>query len=108
VKDFLQYWGSTIFTSIVILGLSTIIIVQDVRHSANQIKLYEELIDMHHFNGVLNSDNAVKELQLDHAEELLDQQHDVLRNMYNELMKLKGLSPIPGENKKNLPNRSEA
>jgi len=108
VKNFLQYWGSTIFTGIVILGLSTIIIVQDVRHSANQIKLYEELIDMHHFNGVLNSDNAIKELQLDHAEELLDQQHEVLRNMYNELMKLKGLLPLPEENKENRPNRSEA
>ena len=81
MKNFLQYWGSTIFTGIVILGLSTIIIVQDVRHSANQINLYEELIDMHHFNGVLNSDNAIKELQLDHAEERVDQQHEVVRNM---------------------------
>jgi hypothetical protein len=63
---------------------------------------------MHHFNGVLRGDNSIKELQLDHAEELLDQQHDVLRNMYNELMKLKGLLPLPEENKKNSPNRSEA
>lgn len=108
MKNFLEYWGSTIFTGIVIFGLGTAVVIQDARHSAIQIKLYEELIDMHHFNGVLKSDNAIKELQLDHAEELLDQQHEVLRNMYNELMKLKGLLPPPEENKKNSPNRSEA
>ena len=108
MKDFLQYWGSTIFTGIVIFGLGTAVVIQDARHSAIQIKLYEELIDMHHFNGVLRNDNSIKELQLETAKELLDQQHDVLRNMYNELMKLKGLSPIPGENKNNPPNRSEA
>ena len=105
---FLQYWGSTIFTGIVLLGLGTVIVVQDLRHSTLQLKLYEELIDAYDFNGHLNTDNAVKGLQLEQLEEVLELQHNLLRDMHEELNNLKGIPPFPEKNKKDRPNRSEA
>jgi len=103
VKEFLQYWGSTIFTGIVIFGLGTAVIVQDIRHSARQLNLQQELMDVYHFNGQLTTDNEVKRYQLDQADDLINRQQDILDQMYKEIMKLRGI-PIPEER----PNKSEA
>ncbi len=85
----------------------TIIIVQNLQHSAIQLKLHEELIDVYHFNGQITTDNAVKEIQLEQADEVLEHQHKMLQDMYNELMKLKGIPPLP-DNGEKRPNRSKA
>jgi len=108
VKSFLQDWGSTLFHGFVIFGLGAIVITQNLQHAAIQLKLQEELIDVYHFNGQLTTDNAIKELQIEQMEQVLDQQHDLLREMYKELNKLKGFPPFPGEEEKPRPNRSEA
>ena len=67
MKNFFEDWGSAIFSFIVIFGLGTIIIVQDLRHTTAQLKLQQEIVDVYHFNGQLTTDNAIKELQLEHV-----------------------------------------
>ena len=108
MKNFFEDWGSAIFSFIVIFGLGTIIIVQDLRHTTAQLKLQQEIVDVYHFNGQLTTDNAIKELQLEQANEVLEQQHNLLEDMYNQIMKLKGLPTFPKENNQKRPSRSEA
>ncbi len=108
MKNFFEDWGSAIFSLIVVFGLGTIIIVQTLRHTTSQLKLQEELIDVYHFNGQLGTDNAIKDLQLEQANEMLEHQHKILEEMYREIMKLKSIPPFPGQDKKDRPNRSEA
>jgi hypothetical protein len=108
VKSFLQSWGSTVLIVIVILSLGILPIFQGISHSAKQLRLQQELIELYQFNGHLNTDNAIMRLQLDHANEVLDQQHDMIRGMYEQLRQWENLPPFPGEEKKPRPNRSEA
>jgi hypothetical protein len=100
----LNDWGSSIFTIIILVGLGTAVVIQNISATAAQIKLHQRLIDVHHYNGVLSTDNAVKALRLEQANELLEQQHRMLQDMYNELMEMKGF-PRPD---KDRPSRSDA
>ena len=104
MKEFLQDWGSTLFHGFVIFGLGTIVIVQNLNHTTTQLKLQQELIDVYHFNGQLAGDNAVKELQIEHMEEVLEHQHELLNEMYQQLQQLKRIIPPP----RDRPSRSDA
>ena len=108
MKDLLDGWASTIFVVIVILGLGTLPIIQGISYSAKEIKYQQELMDLYHINGQLNTENAIKEIQLEQADEVLEQQHQMLRDMYNKLRHYEKLPPFPEEDKKDRPNRSEA
>ena len=108
MKTFFQGWGSTIFVAVVILGLGILPVIQSISHSTEQLHLQQELLEIHQINGQLNVNNAVMELQLDHANELLDQQHDIIRNMYEQLKQWENLPPFPEEEGKPRPNRSDA
>ena len=107
MKNLLNGWGTTIFVVVVILGLGILPIIQGISHSAKQLQLQQELIELHQFNGHLNTDNAIMRLQLDHANEVLDQQHNMIRGMYEQLRQWENLPPFP-EEEKPRPNRSDA
>jgi len=108
VKDLFNDWGFTVFIFIVILGLGTLPIIQGISYSAKELKYQQELIDLYHLNGQLTTDSAIKELQLEQADEVLELQHNLLRDMHNRLKKWESLPPWPGEGKESRPNRSEA
>jgi hypothetical protein len=104
VKEFLQNWGSTLFHGFVIFGLGTIVIVQNIQNATIQLKLQGEIVDVYHFNGQLSTDNAVKEFKIEQMEEVLEQQLELLNEMYRELQQFKRLFPLPEAR----PNRSDA
>ena len=101
-------WLSTIFIVIVILGLGTLPIIQGISYSAKEIKYQEELMDLYYINGQLNTENAIKEIQLEQADEVLERQHQMLRDMYNKLRQYEKIPSFPGEDDQKRPNRSEA
>ncbi len=108
MKDLFSDWGFTACVIIVILGLGTLPIIQGISHSAKELKYQQEVIDLYHINGRLNTDNAIMQLQLNHANDVLDQQHDMIRGMYEQLRQWEDLPPFPGEKDKPRPNRSDA
>ena len=108
MKNLLAGWWSTIFVVIVILGLGILPIIQGISHSAKQLHSQQELIELYQINGELNTDNAIMRLQLNHANEVLNQQHNMIRDMYEQLRQWEDLPPFPGEGEKTRPNRSEA
>ena len=103
MKSFLSDWSSAIFVMIVILGLGGGIIYQDIRHTTHHLELQKELIDVYHFNGQLETDNNIRRLQLQQADDTIEQQQRIMDQMYREIMKLRG-TPLPEQN----PNKSDA
>ncbi len=103
MRNFLQDWGSAIFVGVVVIGMAAALIVQDIRHTKHHLELQKELIDVYHFNGQLETDSNIRRLQLQQADDTIEQQQRIMDQMYREIMKLRG-TPLPEQN----PNRSDA